>query len=212
MERVLKQDPLGAVVVVDAGGGRRIVRDTDAARPWLRFVARRLAAREAAALRALDGAPGFPRLLAFDGRRLERSFVEGLPMHAAQAPDARYFADALRLLRRLHCSGIAHNDLAKEANWIRAPDGRAGIVDFQLAVMTTRRGALFRLLAREDLRHLLKHKRHYVPAALTRRQRELLARPSWPARLWRDAVKPPYRFVTRRLLGWAERDGPTERS
>jgi serine/threonine protein kinase len=212
MEQVLKRDCLGAVRLVDGGGDRRVVRDTDQASPGLRWIARRLARREAAALGALRHEPGFPALQTFDGRRLERSFVPGLPMHSAHAPDKRYFVDALKLLARLHRNGIAHNDLAKEANWIRRPDGRAGIVDFQLAVTSKRRGAVFRLLAREDLRHLLKHKRHYLPAALTSRQRALLARPSWAARAWRDIVKPPYNFVTRRLLGWPDRSGPIERA
>jgi hypothetical protein len=211
MEQILKRDRFGAVRLVDVGGRRHVVRDTDQASPGLRWIARRLAGREAAALAVLRREPGFPTLQRFDGRRLQRSFVPGLPMHSAHAPDKRYFADALRLLARLHRTGIAHNDLAKEANWIRRPDGGAGIVDFQLAVASKRRGPLFRLLAREDLRHLLKHKRHYLPAALTRRQRALLARPSWAARAWRDIVKPPYNFVTRRLLGWPERRGPIER-
>lgn len=212
MQQILKRDCLGTVRLVDSDGCCRVVRDTDHASPGLRWIARRLAGREAAALGVLRHEPGFPTLQRFDGRRLERSFLPGLPMHSAHAPDRRYFVDALKLLGRLHRLGIAHNDLAKEANWIRQPDGRPGIVDFQLAVRSKRRGALFRLLAREDLRHLLKHKRHYLPAALTRRQRALLARPSWPARAWRDLVKPPYNFVTRRLLGWPDRNGPVERT
>jgi hypothetical protein len=111
----------------------------------------------------------------------------------------------------MHKLGVAHNDLAKEANWLTAPDGLPGIVDFQLAIVAPRRGALFRLLAREDLRHLLKHKRRYLGHALTARQRRMLATPTLLARFWRYVVKPPYRFVTRRLLAWPERSGAFER-
>jgi hypothetical protein len=67
------------------------------------------------------------------------------------------------------------------------------------------------LLAREDLRHWQKHKAHYRPDLLTARQRRLLATPAWPARLWRAAVKPVYRLLTRGLLGWPERLGAAER-
>jgi hypothetical protein len=61
------------------------------------------------------------------------------------------------------------------------------------------------------LRHLLKHKRTYQPKSLTARQLAVLARPTWGTRLWRALAKPPYRFVTRVVLGWPERAGPLER-
>ena len=40
---------------------------------------------------------------------------------------------ARRLLQRLHRGGLAHNDLAKEANWLVLDDGSPAIIDFQLA-------------------------------------------------------------------------------
>ena len=133
-------------------------------------------------------------------------------MHEARPQSSAYFREALKLLRRLHRGGIVHNDLAKEPNWLCLPDGRPGIVDFQLAWVSTRRGRMFRALAREDLRHLMKHKRTYLPGGLTKRQRALLASPSGFTRVWRTLVKPPYLFFTRRILGWAEREGPAERT
>jgi hypothetical protein len=111
----------------------------------------------------------------------------------------------------MHRAGVAHNDLAKEANWLCTPRGGAGIVDFQLAYCPRRRGRVFRVLAREDLRHLYKHKRYYRPDGLTTRQRALLAHPSVLSMAWRRLFKPVYGFVTRRLLGWAEREGAEER-
>lgn len=205
----LKRGTLGDVYCETAGESARAVRDLKAARwPWL---ARRLAGREARALHRLDGTPGVPRLVAIERNRLIRSFLPGLPMHRGAPPSREYFRRAFRLLCRLHRLGVTHNDLAKEANWIVSPGAIPGVVDFQLAVCFSRRGRVFRALAREDLRHLLKHKRHYLPETLTRRERRILARPLWPARWWRAAVKPGYRFVTRRLLGWPERDGAAER-
>jgi hypothetical protein len=61
------------------------------------------------------------------------------------------------------------------------------------------------------LRHLLKHKRTYQPTSLTARQLRVLARPTWATRVWRTLAKPPYRFVTRVVLGRPERAGPLER-
>ena len=91
------------------------------------------------------------------------------------------------------------------------PGNRAGIVDFQLARIAPGRGLQFRRAAREDLRHLLKHKRHYAPESLSKRELAILARPLIGARLWRACVKPIYLFVTRRILGWPERTGAEER-
>ena len=58
-----------------------------------------------------------------------------------------------------------------------------------------------RLLAREDLRHLLKHKRMYCPQALTPVERRAAqAHTRGCATRGSRTGKPVYRFVTRRLL------------
>lgn len=187
-------------------------RSLHVARWWVRPLASALMRREARALRALAGCEHVPRLVdTAGGGVLLRSWLPGEPMYHARPSDPHYYAGALRLLARLHRRGIAHNDLAKEPNWLVGPQGEPLLVDFQLATLHRRRGRLFRLLAREDVRHLLKHKRKYCAAHLTARQKRLLATPSLAARLWRTAGKPVYIFVTRRLLGWADREGAGER-
>jgi RIO-like serine/threonine protein kinase len=210
MTRILKSDLFGRVVLED--GEDAVARDTRAARWWLLPLARRLARREARALSRLAGLSGTPQLLSFDGSVLRRSWVAGEPMQVARPADPAYFREALALLRRLHRVGVAHNDLAKEPNWLVTPDGRPALVDFQLALVSRRRGRLFRALAREDLRHLLKHKRSYCPARLTARQRRILATPAPHTRLWRATGKRLYTFVTRRVLGWADREGAGDRN
>jgi hypothetical protein len=150
-------------------------------------------------------------LLAIERDGLVRSYLPGEVMFVARPDTREYFRAALRLVCRIHRRSVAHNDLAKEANWLRLSDGGAGIVDFQIASVFKRRSRFFRLLAREDLRHLYKHKQHYLPSALTARQKKLLATPSAVARAWRVLVKPVYRGFTRRVLGWRDRRGPEER-
>jgi RIO-like serine/threonine protein kinase len=192
-------------------GDVRIVRDLSQARPGCRGVARLLARREARALERLAGIDGVPALIDHQRDRLTREYLAGQPMHE-YGPDSRtLFRNALRLLRRIHRAGVAHNDLAKEANWICDDQNRIGIVDFQLASCCRHRSRRFRRLAREDLRHLLKHKACYMPDALTARQRALLANPSLAARLWRRLFKPPYHLLTRTILRWPERIGAAER-
>ncbi|MBM5812948.1 MAG: serine/threonine protein kinase [Gammaproteobacteria bacterium] len=208
---LLKSDLLGTVCRIEAGGQLQVERDTQGARWWLRWLARWLCRREARALARLDGLPGTPRLINAGRDHLQREWLDGRPMQLAQPRDPAWYRAALALLVALHRRGVAHNDLAKEPNWLVTPDGRPALVDFQLASVTRRRGRWFRMLAREDLRHLLKHKRSYCPQRLTARQRHLLLRPAPASRLWMATGKPLYRFVTRRLLGWADREGAGDR-
>lgn len=207
----LKRDYLGTVRLDSKDGEQVVTRTLEGVRAWLRPIARRLVRAEAAALARLDDEPGVPRLLAVERDGLVRSFLPGKVMFVARPQTRAYFRSALRLVRRMHRRGVAHNDLAKEANWLCLDDGTAGIVDFQIAAVSGTRGKLFRALAREDLRHLYKHKQHYLPSALTARQMELLATPSLGARAWSMLAKPVYRAFTRGVLGWRERRGPEER-
>jgi serine/threonine protein kinase len=133
-------------------------------------------------------------------------------MQLACPRDPAYFRAARALLARLHRRGVAHNDLAKEPNWLVTPDGAPALVDFQLALVAPRRGRLFRALAREDIRHLLKHKRNYCPERLTAREQRILARPAAISSLWMATGKPVYLFFTRRILGWADREGAGDRN
>jgi len=208
---LLKADELGRIELTRRDGVRVIRRDIGAARWWARAFARRAAAREARALAKLAGVDGVPALLGWNGRELLRGYIAGAPMQQAQPRDRAYYRDALRLLALLHRRGIVHNDLAKEPNWLVREDGSPALVDFQIAWTRGRRGALFRLLAREDLRHLLKHKRTYLPDLLTERERGILSRPSLPSRVWMATGKKVYLFITRRILHWRDREGAGDR-
>jgi RIO-like serine/threonine protein kinase len=211
----LKSDLFGTVHRVEQRTGAEVTfiveRDTRRARWWLRPCARHLAHREARALNALRGIRGVPALHEFAAGVLRRAWIAGQPLQLARPRDPRYFRDALTLLRRVHRAGVAHNDLAKETNWLVSADGRAAVVDFQLALRSRRRGRLFRVLAREDIRHLLKHKRTYCPQQLTARQLQMLATPSLLNRAWMASGKKVYTFVTRRMLGWSDREGAGDR-
>ncbi|MEL7186030.1 MAG: serine/threonine protein kinase [Pseudomonadota bacterium] len=208
---LLKKDLFGEIWRQDYGNQRAILRDAGQARWWLRPVARMLLRREARALAALDGLHGVPRLFDVGRSTLARSYIDGESLYRADAPGAGYFRDALRLLRALHVRGVAHNDLAKEPNLVVTRNGQPAFLDYQLASASRRRGRLFRIAAREDLRHLLKHKRTYAPEALTRRQQAMLDTPSLPSWVWMHTVKPVYLFVTRTLMGWSDREGAGDR-
>ena len=209
--QLLKKDLFGEIWIFAEGDELRIVRDSSTANGWVRWLARRLLRREARVLEALGDADGVPHLIDVEQDRLTRSYLPGMPMHRAKPHDPDYFIAAARLLRKLHQLGMVHNDLAKEPNVLVLDDGSPAFMDFQLAWFAPQRGRLFRILAYEDLRHLLKHKRSYCPLHLTRRELSILDNPSLLSRTFMSSVKPLYLFVTRRLLGWAERDGAEER-
>jgi hypothetical protein len=205
----LKADSFGRIDLLrDAQGTPFVRRDLRHVPWWLRLPAWWLARREARALRFVAGLPAVPQLLRWDGRVLDRSYLDGATLY--QRPprgDAAWFRAAHRLLQQLHRRGIAHNDLAKEANWLVLADGSPAVVDFQLAVQGHPRARWLRLLAREDLRHLLKHKRTYCPEALTPTERRLLRRHSWVRSAWFATGKPVYRVLTRRILRWEDNEG-----
>jgi RIO-like serine/threonine protein kinase len=218
IERLLKVDVFGSVWRM----GDTVVRNAYAAKPWARALARHLMRREHRALTRLAlgrGLEGVPRALQVETGMLTRSWIEAAPMHLAKPRDPAYFRAAARLVRRLHAAGVIHNDLAKETNWLVTPDGRPALVDFQLA-MTLRqgrtrkeckRGALSRALGLDDIRHLLKHKRTYLPEQLTTREKRILATPSVINRVWMASGKNVYLFVTRRIFRWRDREGAGDR-
>lgn len=211
--KILKKDPFGSVTLQRGCRGSRVVRSAADARPGLRWLARSLLAREARALTRLAGIDGVPKLLRIERDTLHRSWIDGTPMQDARpVRDTAYFRAAARLLRRVHRRCVAHNDLAKEPNWLVTPDGRPAIVDLQLGWYAPRRGLLFRLAAREDLRHLLKHKRTYCPHALTTRERAILGRPALLSRVWMQTGKKVYLAITRGLFGWSDREGAGDRN
>lgn len=210
-KELLKKDLFGEIWYLTDHGQPLILRDAGAARWWLGWLARKLLRREARALLAVDDLEGVPQLLRHDRTTLYRSFLSGVAMYEARPSEPEFFNDLARLLRRLHRAGIAHNDLAKEPNILVCDDGSPAIVDFQLATRSAGRGWLFRAAAREDIRHLLKHKRTYRPDLLTRREQAILDSPSFASRAWQLLVKPVYNFVTRHLFGWSDREGTADR-
>jgi hypothetical protein len=209
---VLKHDPFSTVerglFLGPDGEIDAVMRRIDDVPWWSRPVARHFLAREARAL-AVAGALGVaPELLYVAPDALVRRFIDGVALHIARPlGDRAYFRSAKVALSALHRAGICHNDLAKEQNWLRGADGRAYLTDFQLAGRFRRRGAVFRIAAYEDLRHLLKHKRSYAPETLTAAERRVLARKSLFTRVWMATGKRVYYWVTRGIFHFADREG-----
>jgi len=208
---LLKRDVFSIVergrFLTDKGEVDAVLRRIDDVPWWSRIVARHLFKREARALKAAPAGVA-PALLYTARDRLVRGFIDGVALHIAKPQgDRAFFHSAKAALRRLHRAGICHNDLAKEQNWLRTPDGHACLTDFQLSMLFARRSKLFRIAAYEDLRHLLKHKRRYAPEALTPAETRVLGRKSLATRIWMATGKRVYYVVTRGLLNFSDREG-----
>src|SRR3981189_2387063 len=192
----------------DEGEVDAVLRRLDSVPWWSYIAARHLFGRERRALALARDLHVGPELLWAGRQALVRGFINGVALHLAKpSGDAAYFRSAKQALRKLHRAGICHNDLATEQNWLRGRDGRAYVTDFQLAACFQARSRLFRIAAYEDLRHLLKHKRSYAPAALTPMERKVLARKSFVASLWLKTGKNVYQAITRGLFNFTGREG-----
>lgn len=229
--RLLKADQLGRVERVEAREAPFVRRVACGGRiPGSGFLARRLMARERRALSALDGLAGVPGVIddeelascASPGRGsprrrevLVRSWIAGRALHETETLPLDFFDRLDDLVRALHARGVCHNDLHKEQNILVGDDGWPHLVDFQLASVHARRSRFFESRARDDLRHVEKHRRRYTrfdrgPAgAVVSRGSGFGVKRSWVALVWRRAVKPVYIAFTRGLL--RTRDGEARR-
>jgi predicted Ser/Thr protein kinase len=209
---VLKRDVFSTIergrFATAAGDVDAIVRRLDQVPWWSYPLAQHLFRREIRALSVAGDAGIGPRLLFAGDGVLVRQFIAGAALHIARpAGNRTYFKEAQQILRKLHRLGVTHNDLAKEQNWLVGADGRPYLTDFQLASVYRQDSKLFRVAAYEDLRHFLKHKRTYVPDALTSAERRILARKSLFTRIWMATGKRVYRGITRGVFRYADREG-----
>jgi hypothetical protein len=207
---VLKSDAFSTIergrFRTEQGEVDAVLRHLDTVPWWSRPLAKELFRRERRALGVAGALQIAPPLLFASQQFLVRGWIDGVPLHIAKPyGDAAYFRSAKTALRLLHRAGIAHNDLAKEQNWLYA-HGRAYLTDFQLAAFFRPGSRIFRLARYEDLRHLLKHKRRYVPAALTAAERRVLARKTLITRVWMATGKKLYYAITRGL-NFTDREG-----
>jgi hypothetical protein len=209
---VLKQDVFSTVergtFLTPNGEIEAVMRRIDLVPWWSALIARHFLKREARGLAIAGGIGVAPSLLYLGNQALVRGWVEGLPLQLAKPEgDGQYFRSARRALRSIHRECLTHNDLAKEQNWLRTPTGYASLTDFQLATRFSKRSAMFRMAAYEDLRHMLKHKRRYAPDFLTASEKRILSRKTWPTRIWMATGKKVYYWITRGLLNFTDREG-----
>jgi len=188
-----------------------VLRKLDGVPWWAKPIAAFLARKEIRALKVVTGIQGTPDLIRVDDTGILRSWSDGMPLNLAKPTDAAFYTDAKRILRDMRARGVTHNDLAKPQNWLQGPQGTAEVIDFQLASVHRKRGKLYRIMGYEDLRHLVKQKRRYAPHLLTPTEHRMLARKSFPTRLWLATGKRLYNGITRGVFNWSDGEGTGNR-
>ena len=179
----------------------------------MRWLGRRLAAREASFMDRLAGITGIPVSLgpvSCGGRVLRnavsRQWIAGHALAAGELVDSRFFPEFRGLLAAVHARGVAHVDLHKRENILVDSRGRPHLIDFQISFAVPRGrlpafllGGLLRVLQRCDDYHLLKHELKHRPEDCGVTVRELARLRPWWIRAHRS-VAVPFRHVRRRLL------------
>jgi len=207
---ILKSDALGRVERFRAAGVERVRRVAcGGSIPGSAVLARFLLRREARCLEHLAGLRGLPGGVQRPARAvLERDWLEGTPLWAAQRLPLDYFERLEELVASIHARGVCHNDLHKENNVLVGEDGYPRLIDFQLGSVHRPGSRSLRARAAEDLRHVRKHAVRYASQgeggrSQTGGQRGLVAR------VWMKTGKPLYNWLTRRVL--KRRDGEPKR-
>ena len=102
---------------------------------------------------------------------------------------------------------LSQRSLPRNRTGCAAPTAAPISWTFSSPCCFSRRTWLFRIAAYEDLRHLLKHKQRYAPAAVTPAERRVLGRKSLPTRFWMASGKRVYYWITRGVFGFTDREG-----
>jgi hypothetical protein len=196
-------DATGRTVVLKAG------RTGDFAGVPLLWLGRWLCRRELRFYTRLADVPNVPGVVGTVGPTgFVHDFVAGRPLEKGLAIPDGFFDELTVLLRELHGRGLAYVDTNKPQNILLGDDGRPHLIDFQISYdhadfdrpgLRTLNRWLLRHLQREDLYHLLKHKRRLRPDQMTPQETDAAARKSALIRLHRFVFK-PYFALRRRTF------------
>jgi len=198
----------------------RIVVKFGRAQPFcglpLGWYASRLRAHEEDIYRALAGVEGVPRWIGRVGAGgCAIEYIDARPLDHLDRPPAGFFDRLAALIERIHARGVAYCDANKRSNILVAEDGRAFLIDYQIALRKrpdwpwpagALLGRLVDYLAGKDLYHLYKHKRRLAPDELRPEEEALSRRRGGVHWLHRKLTK-PYRAVRRRFLREQYRKG-----
>lgn len=166
------------------------------------WIGRFLRNREIGVLKQLQDLEQTPQIIKPFGRNgLVYRYIEGCSLdEKPQLPD-EFFTLLEELLTTIHQRHICYMDLNKRGNILIGSDGRPYIIDFQISLFLPAKwcNSLRALFQREDLYHLLKHKRKLRPDLMTSDEKISAKQPSMVIRIHR-AVAGPFQKIRRFIL------------
>jgi len=208
--RDVKHDFFAATAFYANERGKNVVlkvgRTTDFAGISLAWLGAWLCRREVRFYRRLSHLPNVPPVLGlWRNAGFIHGYVDGAPLSKTRPIPDGFFGQLQSLLKELHTLGIAYVDTNKPENILQGDDGRPHLIDFQISFdlddfgdnLLTR--AFLRCLQREDLYHILKHKRRMRPDELTPDEQAIASRKSWFILLHRFVTR-PYFLIRRRAF------------
>lgn len=210
LAQTIKHDFFAATGFYADAAGRRVVlkmgRTEDYAGIPLLWLGRWLCNRELRFYRRLADLPNVPAVLGTVGQTgFVHAYAEGRPLGKdCQIPDG-FFQKLQDLMTELHRRGIAYVDTNKPQNILLGDDGLPHLIDFQISYDLHDLGDwpwsrwLLRRFQREDLYHVLKHKRKLRRDETTPAELAVAERQSWLIRLHRFIFK-PYFLIRRRTF------------
>jgi hypothetical protein len=204
---IIKHDFYAATGFYEDGDGTRVVLKMGRTEPFMGvpmgWLGAWLCRREMRFYRKLADVAAVPRLMGQVGENgLVHAYVPGRPLGKEGAVPDGFFDELLELVAELHRREIAYVDTNKASNILLGEDGRPHLIDFQISYDVRGLGnnlvnrAILRRLQREDVYHLLKHKKRLRPDLLSDQQRRIVEHKSWAIRVHRFVTR-PY-FVIRR--------------
>ncbi len=154
-------------------------------------------------LHDIDGIPEF--ISAVNDTGFAHEFIRGQPLKRNSAVDDDFFDNLEYLLKQIHKRNVAYVDMNKSENIILGNDGKPYLIDFQISyaprnipILSSITTFILRQLQKEDLYHLLKHKRRIRPDLLSQRDIINSYNRSIPIKIHRFISK-PY-FLIRRFI------------
>jgi len=211
-EREIKHDFFAATGFYQSDGqpNQRVVlkmsRSADFCGVPLIWLGRWLCRREIRFYRKLADVPNIPPIVGTVGDTgFVHGYAPGTPLSKDRPIPDSFFDDLWQLIDEIHRRGIAYVDTNKPQNILHGDDDQPHLIDFQISWDLHELGDtwlnrwMLRRLQREDLYHLLKHKRNLRPDLMTPQELEDADRRSWFIKAHR-AVATPIRKVRRRTL------------
>ena len=197
----VKHDFVAATGFYEDSDGRRVVLKIGrTARVFgfpMRWMGRFLCRREMRFYRKLSDLPNVPKLVGTVGDTgFVHEYVQGRPLAAGKEVPDGFFDECMALLAEVHRRGMAYVDTNKPENILLGDDGRPHLIDFQISWDSR---FFLRRMQREDIYHILKHKRKLRRDELTSEELKRVIQKSFFIRLHRTVFR-PYFVIRRRLF------------